>query len=59
MTDPQLTTMVNYVLTIHMYLQMLDGYQKIVENQARFQVGFQVEYLHVLFKVIPYLKPVH
>jgi hypothetical protein len=38
---------------------MLDMYQKVVENEARSQVGFEVEYLHVLFKVMPYLKPVH
>lgn len=38
---------------------MLDGYEKMIINQAWFQVRFQVEYIRVLPKVIPYLKLVH
>jgi hypothetical protein len=37
------------------YVLMLGRYQKMVENQVR----FQVENLKVLPKVIPCLKPIH
>jgi hypothetical protein len=41
------------------YLPMLGGYEKMIKNWAWFQVEFQVEYLKVLCKIIPYLKHTH
>jgi hypothetical protein len=46
-------------IKIKMSKLVLDGYEKMIINQAGFKVKFQVEYIKVLPKVIPYLKLVH
>jgi len=33
--------------------------EKMIKNQARFQIGFQIEYLPILPKVITCLKTIH
>jgi hypothetical protein len=37
----------------------VDQDEKMIKNQARFQVGFQIEYLSILPKVITCLKNIH
>jgi len=37
----------------------VDRDEKMIKNQARFQVGFQIEYLTILPKVITCLKNIH
>jgi hypothetical protein len=49
--------MVNNVLTIHMYLKMLDGYQKRVENQTMFKLGFKLNTFTYYLRSYPIWNP--